>query len=103
MTPFGLCCRCGALATITECRSSPLSPIIFGRGGCHGAAVTGNEMTATLPNEYVSGGYYLAHLAERAKYMSPELIPDQVLSASSMICDYFPDCPSKIFRLTCNH
>src|SRR4051812_7110341 len=48
-------------------------------------------MPAILRKEYVSGGYYLARLAKRAKYMSPELVPDQVVSASSMICDYFPN------------
>src|SRR2546421_2933630 len=42
-------------------------------------------------NEYISGGYYLARLGKRAKYMSPALVPDQVLSASPGICDCFPD------------
>src|SRR3982751_3409988 len=42
-------------------------------------------------SEYVSGGYYVAHLSPRAEYMSPELIPDEVLSASPCICEFFPD------------
>ena len=40
---------------------------------------------------YLSGGYYLALRSERGQYMSPELIPDRILSASGCICDSFPD------------
>lgn len=42
-------------------------------------------------NDYVSGGYYLARFAERHDYMSQDLIPERVLSASSEICKFFPD------------
>jgi hypothetical protein len=42
-------------------------------------------------SEYVSGGYYLARKSKRAEYMSPESIPDKVLSASTCICQFFPD------------
>lgn len=41
--------------------------------------------------EYVSGGYYLARRSKRGSYMSPELIPEEVLSGSGCICDFFPD------------
>jgi len=42
-------------------------------------------------DEYVSGGYYLARMSPRAEYMSPDLLPERVLSGSPCICDFFPD------------
>ncbi|HSB13750.1 MAG TPA: hypothetical protein VLE22_04780 [Bryobacteraceae bacterium] len=42
-------------------------------------------------SEYVSGGYYVTRLSRHAEYMSPELIPDKVISASGCICEFFPD------------
>lgn len=39
----------------------------------------------------VSGGFYVAFLSSLTEYMSPELIPDKVLSASRCICKFFPD------------
>lgn len=47
-------------------------------------------MRDILLNEYVSAGYYLIRLSKRADYMPPELMPDQILSASSIICEHFP-------------
>jgi hypothetical protein len=44
-----------------------------------------------MVSEYLSGGYYVTRLSEHAEYMSPELIPDKVLSASGCICQFFPD------------
>jgi hypothetical protein len=44
-----------------------------------------------MSEEYLSAGYYLARPSRRAEYMSPELIPEQVLSASGCICEFFPD------------
>jgi hypothetical protein len=44
-----------------------------------------------MNEEYFSGGYYLARRAKRESYMSPELIPPEVLSGSVCICDFFPD------------
>src|SRR5262245_15123043 len=41
-------------------------------------------------NEYVSGGYYLTRLGKRERCMSPDLIPDHLLSASTVICGCFP-------------
>jgi len=41
--------------------------------------------------EYVSGGYRLARVSKRAEYMSPQLLPDNILSACDCICDFFPD------------
>ena len=40
---------------------------------------------------YLSAGYYVARRSERAAYMSSDLIPEKVLSASRCICDFFPD------------
>lgn len=40
---------------------------------------------------YLSAGYYVARLSERAAHMSPELFPDKVLSASECLCDFFPN------------
>jgi hypothetical protein len=57
-------------------------------------------MTEIAASDYVSGGYYLTRLSARAAYMSPELLPDRVLSASQCIGGFFPDiwciesCPS---------
>jgi hypothetical protein len=45
----------------------------------------------SLANMCVSGGFYVARLSSRTEYMSPELIPDKVLSASRCICKFFPD------------
>ena len=42
-------------------------------------------------NMCVSGGFYVARLSSRAEYMSPELMPNKVLSASPCICKFFPD------------
>jgi len=44
-----------------------------------------------MSEEYVSAGYYLAKPSPRAEYMSSELIPEQILSASGCICEFFPD------------
>ena len=44
-----------------------------------------------MSEEYFSGGYYLARRSTRGNYMSPELIPERVLSASPCICEHFPD------------
>lgn len=57
-------------------------------------AVTGGQMphdAHDLALEYVSGGFYVARLASRAEYMSPDLIPDRVVSASGCISQFFPD------------
>ena len=40
---------------------------------------------------YLCAGYYLTRRSKRAEYMSSELIPEQVLSASACICEFFPD------------
>jgi hypothetical protein len=40
---------------------------------------------------YLSAGYYVTRLTERAAHMSPELVPDKLLSASRCICDFFPN------------
>src|SRR3954447_12624149 len=42
-------------------------------------------------NVCVSAGFYVARLSSRAEYMSAELIPDKVLSASNCICEFFPN------------
>jgi hypothetical protein len=44
-----------------------------------------------MTEEYLSGGYYLARRSKRQGFMSPELIPEEVLSGSKCICDSFPD------------
>lgn len=41
--------------------------------------------------EYISGGYYLTRRSTREAYMSPELVPEWVVSASGCICKFFPD------------
>ena len=38
-----------------------------------------------------SAGYYVARMAKRSAYMAPEMIPEEVLSASGCICECFPD------------
>src|SRR5438128_129984 len=46
---------------------------------------------ATETPGFVSGGYYIARPSRRAPYMSADLIPEVVLSASPCICHFFPD------------
>lgn len=41
--------------------------------------------------EYISGGYYLTRRVPRRGNMRPELMPEQVLSASGCVCDFFPN------------
>jgi hypothetical protein len=48
------------------------------------------DMTEVSISEYTCGGYYLARAAKRADYLTSELLPDQVLSASGCISDFFP-------------
>lgn len=40
---------------------------------------------------YISGGYYLTRRVPRRENMRPELMPEQVLSASGCVCDFFPN------------
>lgn len=47
-------------------------------------------MAGCMISEYVSGGYYLAVRPKRPSYISAELIPETVLSASPCICDFLP-------------
>lgn len=47
-------------------------------------------MRDIVPSDYISGGYYLTRLGKRAEHMSPDLVPEGILSASG-ICECFPD------------
>ena len=40
---------------------------------------------------YLCAGYYVTRRSDRGAYISPELMPERVLSASGCICDFFPD------------
>jgi hypothetical protein len=48
-------------------------------------------MTEIAASDYVSGGYYLTRFSARAACMSPELLPDRILSASRCIGKFFPN------------
>lgn len=41
--------------------------------------------------EYLLGGYYLIKPIERPEYMDKNIIPDSIFSASSCICDFYPE------------
>jgi len=41
--------------------------------------------------DYIAAGYYLARFADRPAYISAELMPKRILSASPDICYLFPD------------
>lgn len=42
-------------------------------------------------NDYISGGYFITKLTKRPEYMSPQLLPDLIVSASDCIVDIFPN------------
>jgi hypothetical protein len=44
-----------------------------------------------MEHQFLSGGYYLTRPANRGSYISAKLIPERILSASSCICQFFPD------------
>lgn len=48
-------------------------------------------MTETIKTDYIAAGYYLVRLANRPEYVSAQLLPERLLSASGDICDSFPD------------
>lgn len=41
--------------------------------------------------DYIAAGFYLARLANRPEYVSAQLLPELLLSASCDICDVFPN------------
>ena len=48
-------------------------------------------MCSVAEGQYLSAGYYLARPAERGAHTSATLIPAKLISASSCICEFFPD------------
>src|SRR5690348_13143570 len=42
-------------------------------------------------NDYYSGGYFIVRIVERMAWMSADLLPERLLSASTCICPRVPD------------
>lgn len=43
-------------------------------------------------SDFVAGGYFITRYVKRPEFVSPGLLPEKIVSLSSCICPFIPDC-----------